>query len=159
MCFVSWVIITEQNTLLSFFPQKVQYSNTKNTVIFKKRPSKRGFSMAVRTFEKVPGISPLKGFGGSFGVRGYCFIQNRDIYIIVYVYRGTWGSWRSQDSKWALVWLWGHSMVYTPPMGGVYRPIWVFGPPLGGGYLRGSIWGQNRPKRTIFVGKKAPKSS
>ena len=96
---------TEQNTLSSFFPQKVQYSNIKNTVIFKKGPSKRGFSMAVRTFKKGPGISPLNGFGGHFGVRVYCFIQNRDIYITYMVYWGTGGSWRSQASKRGLVWL------------------------------------------------------
>ena len=45
------LVCTEQNTLSSFFPQKVQYSNVKNTVIFKKGPSKRGFSMAVSTFK------------------------------------------------------------------------------------------------------------
>ena len=79
---------TEQNTLSSFFPQKVQYSNTKNTAILKKGPSKRGFSMAVRTFKEGPGIRPLKGFGGPFGVRGYCLTQNRDMYIIYMVYWG-----------------------------------------------------------------------
>ena len=68
MCVCISCCYTEQNTLSSFFPQKVQYSNTKNTVIFKKGPSKRGFSMAVRTFKKVPGISPLKGFGGYVGM-------------------------------------------------------------------------------------------
>ena len=40
--------------------------------------------MAVRTFKKGPGIRPLKGFGGSFGVRGYCLTQNRDIYIHIW---------------------------------------------------------------------------
>ena len=84
MCLCLVLYSTEQNTLSSFSPQKVQYSNIKNTVIFKKGPSKRGFSMAVRTFKKVPGISPLKGFGGSFGVRGYSLTQNRDIYITLY---------------------------------------------------------------------------
>ena len=61
--------------------------------------------MAVRTFKKGPGIRPLKGFGGSFGVRGYCLTQNRDIYITYMVYWGTGGSWRSQASKRELVWL------------------------------------------------------
>ena len=54
MCYQFEFWCTEQNTLSSFFPQKVQYSNVKNTVIFKKGPSKRGFSMAVRTFKKRP---------------------------------------------------------------------------------------------------------
>ena len=43
-----------------------------------------------------------------------------------------------------------------PPHRGVYRPIWVFGPPLGGVSERVQL-GQNRPKRTIFVGKMTPK--
>ncbi len=55
---------TEQNTLSSFFPQKVQYSNIKNTVILKKGPSKRGFSMAVRTFKKALGLGRSRGLGG-----------------------------------------------------------------------------------------------
>ena len=58
---------TEQNTLSSFFPQKVQYSNVKNTVILKKGPSKRGFSMAVRTFKKALGLGRSKGLEGLLG--------------------------------------------------------------------------------------------
>ena len=64
MCLLLQLFVTEQNTLSSFFPQKVQYSNTKNTVIFKKGPSKRGFSMAVRTFKKALGLGRSRGLGG-----------------------------------------------------------------------------------------------
>ena len=67
MCFWLGLGQTEQNTLSSFFPQKVQYSNVKNTVILKKGPSKRGFSMAVRTFKKALGLGRSRGFGGPFG--------------------------------------------------------------------------------------------
>ena len=56
-----WFFDTEQNTLSSFSPQKVQYSNIKNTVILKKGPSKRGFSMAVRTFKKALGLGRSRG--------------------------------------------------------------------------------------------------
>ena len=56
-----WFVDTEQNTLSSFFPQKVQYSNTENTAILKKGPSKRGFSMAVRTFKKALGLGRSRG--------------------------------------------------------------------------------------------------
>ena len=65
--------------------------------------------MAVRTFKKVPGISPLKGFGGYVGMI--------DPKLGIYIYYSIWsigainGSWRSQayrsiyTSKRGLVWL------------------------------------------------------